>query len=266
GGINFDLATGKAQDTWTRSYPAGTDGRLEIININGRITAEAFDGTSIEITAERTAKASTDDAARELLKQIEMREEVGEGRVRVEVRAPRFRGGSGHEIKWTIKVPRGVSADLRTINGGVKMNGLNGDIRARTTNGGITGTAIVATAIDAKVTNGGVDIELARPVTSGTYELEAVNGGVSLTMPADSKADVAARCVNGGIRVDGLDVKVNSESTSTPNEFEQHVEGAKKFRRRLDWQINGGGARVSLATVNGGVKLARGGEAAATRE
>jgi hypothetical protein len=257
GGFNFDLAAGKAQDTWTRSYPLGKDGRLEIINVNGRITAEATDGTNVEVLAERTAKAGTDDGAKDLLKQIEMREEVGDARVRVEVRAPRMHGGSGHEIKWTLKVPRGVAVDLRTINGGVKMFSLAGDIRARTTNGGITGNALNATAVDVSTTNGGVEIELTRPVSTGTYELQAVNGGVSLTMPGESKADLAARCVNGGITLDGLDVKISSESMSNPNEFEQHIEGAKRFRRRLDGQLNGGGARVSLDTVNGGVKIRR---------
>ena len=266
GGFNFDLAAGKAQDTWTRSYPLGKDGRIEIINVNGRITAEATDGTSVEVVAERTAKSSTDDSAKELLKQIEMREEVGDARVRVEVRAPRMRGGSGHEIKWTLKVPRGVAVDLRTINGGVKMNALEGEVRARTTNGGITGNALTATSLDASTTNGGVEIELTRAVSTGAFELQAVNGGVSLTMPGESKADVTAKCVNGGITLDGLDLKVSGESTSNPNEFEQHVEGAKKFRRRLEGQLNGGGARVSLDTVNGGVKILRTREAEGNRE
>src|SRR5262245_51127914 len=57
GGLNFDLAAGKAQDTWTRTYPVDRSGRLEIINVNGRITAEATDGANVEVTAERTAKA-----------------------------------------------------------------------------------------------------------------------------------------------------------------------------------------------------------------
>ena len=116
------MLPGKAQDEWTRTYTVAAGGRLELININGRITAEASDGTAIEVKAERTAKAGSDDAARELLGKIEMREEVGEGRVRVEVRAPRFSGGAGHEIKWTVKVPRGVAVDLRTVNGGVKLD------------------------------------------------------------------------------------------------------------------------------------------------
>ena len=240
-GFSLDMASGRAQDEWSRSYPLTPGGRFELINVNGRITAEASEGTAIEVKAERTAKAGSDESARELLGKIEMREEVGEGRVRVEVRAPRFSGMSGHDIKWTVKVPRGVAVDLRTVNGGVRMTGLEGDIRARSTNGGISAVGIVATSLDAAVTNGGVDIELARAVSSGTYDIEAVNGGVSLTLPGDSKADISGRCVNGGISVVDLNVVASGEQT----------------RRRLEGQLNGGGARVTIETVNGGVKIAK---------
>jgi hypothetical protein len=264
GGFNFDIASAKAQDTWARSYPLDRTGRIEIINVNGRITAEATDGKTVEVLAERTAKAASEEGAKELLKELEMREEVGDERVRIEVRAPRMNGPKGHEIKWTVKVPRGVAVDLRTVNGGVRMNGLEGEVRARSTNGGITGTAMTATAVDASTTNGGVEFELVRPVTSGTFELQAVNGGVSLTMPDESKADVAARCVNGGISLEGLDVKVSGDSMANPNDVERLVKGAKKFRRRLDGQLNGGGARVSLETVNGGVKILRATERSGT--
>ena len=243
GGLGFDLAAGKAQDEWTRTYKVAAGGRLEIINVNGRITAEAADGPDIEVRAERSAKSLSDDQARDLLAKIEMREEVGSDRVRVEVRAPRSNGPSGHEIKWTIKVPKGVAVDLRTVNGGVRMSALQGDIRARSTNGGIVGSDLNATSVDASVTNGGVEIDLASAPTGGSFDLESVNGGVSLSMPSTSKADISARCVNGGISVDGLDVEVVGEKT----------------RRRLDGKLNGGGARVSMETVNGGVKIARSG-------
>ena len=243
GGLGFDLAAGKAQDEWTRTYKVAAGGRLEIINVNGRITAEAADGPDIEVRAERSAKSLSDDQARDLLAKIEMREEVGSDRVRVEVRAPRINGPSGHEIKWTIKVPKGVAVDLRTVNGGVRMSALQGDIRARSTNGGIVGSELNATSVDASVTNGGVEIDLAIAPTGGSFDLESVNGGVSLSMPSTSRADITARCVNGGISVDGLDLEVVGEKT----------------RRRLDGKLNGGGARVSMETVNGGVKIARSG-------
>jgi len=239
GGLGIDLAVGKARDEWTRTYKVSSGGRLEIINVNGRIAAEPATGAEIEVRAERTAKSLSDDQAREVLNKLEMREEVSPDRVRVEVRSPRQSGPTSHEVKWTIKVPKGVGVDLRTVNGGVHLSALEGDIRARTTNGGIVGSGLVASNLDAAVTNGGVEIELASAPSSGTFELESVNGGVALTLPESSKAEIAARCVNGGISVDGLAIEVVGEQT----------------RRRLDGKLNGGGARVSLETVNGGVRL-----------
>ena len=225
GGLGLELSTGKAQDEWTRSYQVAPGGRLEIINVNGRIAAEPSDGKSVEIKAERSVKALSDESARELLGKIEMREEVGGDRVRVEVRAPRFSGASSHEIKWTVKVPKGLAVDLRTVNGGVRMERLEGEIRARSTNGGIVGEDLVASSVDASVTNGGVEIDLANEPATGTIELESVNGGVSLSMPPTTKAEIAARCVNGGISIDGINVEIVGEQT----------------RRRLDGKINGGG-------------------------
>jgi hypothetical protein len=241
GGLNFDLAAGKAQDEWARTYTVAAGGTFELININGQISAEASDGAALEVKAERSAKAGSDDAARELLNKIEMREEVGDGKVRVEVRAPRITGGSGHQIKWIVKVPRGMTVDLRTVNGGVKLDRLQGEIRARTTNGGITGSALQATGLDAEVTNGGVEIELATAVSSGTFQIEAVNGGIELSLPSDSKADISGRCVNGGIAVNDLPIQVTGEQS----------------RRRLDGTMNGGGAKINLETVNGGLRLSK---------
>jgi hypothetical protein len=240
GGFDFGLAAGKAQDQWTRNYKVAAGARLELINVNGRINAEPTDGSEIELTAERTAKAASDEAAKDLLGRIEMREEAGADRVRVEVRPPRISGPSGHEFKWTVKVPRGVSVDLRTVNGGVHIKGLDAEVRARSTNGGVTATALSATSLDAAVTNGGVEIELARAVTSGTFDIEAVNGGVSIMLPEDSKADISGRCVNGGI--------------SVSQRFPLETVG-EQSRRRVDAKLNGGGAKISLETVNGGVRI-----------
>lgn len=239
GGLHFDIGA-QAKDEWTRSYKLASGGRLEVINVNGKITAEASTGDSLEVRAERTAKATTDEGAKDLLSKIEMREEAGDARVRIEVRPPRIRNG-GHDIKWTIKVPKGVSVDLRTVNGGVTLTGLGADVRARATNGGIKGSGIIAANVDAAVTNGGVEIELASAPSSGSFELESVNGGVALRLPSDSKADVTARCVNGGISVDGLALEVIGEQT----------------RRKIEGKLNGGGARVNLETTNGGVRISR---------
>jgi DUF4097 and DUF4098 domain-containing protein YvlB len=69
--------------------------------------------------------------------------------------------------------------------------------------------------------------------------VKSVNGGVSLTLPRDARADLTARCTNGGISVSGLDLEREGEQS----------------RRRVAGKLNGGGARVNVETTNGGVRI-----------
>lgn len=244
GGFSVDFASGKATDTWSRTYQLPADGRFELINVNGRITAEPADGGAVVVEARRTAKARSDEAAKDLLGRLEIREEVGESRVRVESRPPRLSGFSGHEVEWTVKVPRGVTVDLRTVNGGVRLSGLSGEVHAKTTNGGVRGSDMGARVIEASSVNGGVNMDITAPLdAAASIDLGTVNGGIELSLPADSRATIAARAVNGGVRVSDLDVRRDEE------------DGDRESRRRLNGTLNGGGARVNVATTNGGVRI-----------
>jgi hypothetical protein len=247
GKFDIDFAGGKATDTWSRTYTVEPGGRFELINVNGRITAQPTDGKDLIVEATRTVKAHTDEAARDRLAKLEIREEVGGSTVRVESRPPRMSGFGGHEIEWTVMVPTGIIVDFRTTNGGVRMNGLSGEIHARVTNGGVKGTGLVIDSIEASVVNGGVEIELAAPLDStDTVELITVNGGITFSLPSESKATIAARAVNGGVRASD-ELKIEKEPIS--HEFDA--------KRRLNGTMNGGGARVNVNTTNGGVRLSR---------
>ena len=247
GGFDIDIAQGKATDTWTRNYKVADGGRFELINVNGRITAEPSDSAEIVVEGKRTAKGRSDEIAKENLAKLEIREEVGDTTVRVESRPPRFSGWGGHEIEWTVKVPKGVIVDLRTVNGGVRMNGLTGKLYAKTTNGGVRGRGLIAEVIEASSVNGGVDIEVGAPLdSSASIEMTTVNGGVTLGLPQESKATISARAVNGGVRVSELDIKRDDERDTE-----------SERRRRLNGTLNGGGARVNISVTNGGVRISR---------
>jgi hypothetical protein len=246
GNLSFDIAAGKAEETWSRTYKLAEKGRLELINVNGRITAEATDGPELIVEGKKTAKARSDEAAKELLTKLEIREEAGDATVRIESRPPRLSGFSSHEIQWTVKVPKGIVLDLRTVNGGVRLANLSNEIHAKSTNGGVRGEKLDARIVEASTVNGGIEIELSSPLESGdSVEIEAVNGGVSLMLPPDSKASIEARCVNGGVRVEDLSIKRPDEGNQ--NDFER--------RRRLTGDLNGGGAKIHMTTTNGGVHL-----------
>jgi hypothetical protein len=249
GKFDIDIASGKATETWSRTYKLADKGRFELINVNGKIIAEATDGNELIVEGHKTAKARSDEAAKELLAKLEIREEAGESTVRVESRPPRLSGFSSHEIEWTIKVPKGVILDLRTTNGGVRLNNLTNEVHAKSTNGGVRGVNIDPTIVEASTVNGGIELELTTPLeTSDSIDMEAVNGGVTLQLLPDSKASIEAHCVNGGVKVEeGLQIKRDDEEQGPGHEFER--------RRRLNGTMNGGGAHVRMSTTNGGVHL-----------
>ncbi len=239
GGFSIDVASGRASDEWKKTYTVAAGGRFEVKNTNGTVTIEqGTDEGTVDVRAERIVKASSDEAAQGILKQLEMHEEVTPDAVRLETRAPKNWGRGGHEVRYFIKVPKSIRVDARTTNGGVRLNGIANEVSASSVNGGIKGEGLSG-HIDANTTNGGVDIGLASLSDAGVT-LETVNGGVQLQLPRTAKADISARVVNGGVNVDDeLGLKQTGE----------------KSRRRLDGQLNGGGSRVELSTTNGGIHI-----------
>jgi hypothetical protein len=246
-GFSMDLASGKATDEWRRTYTLPASGRLEITNMNGTITATAADGAAVEVRAERIAKASSDEAAQEFLKKIEIVETATADHVRIETRAPKGSfGRGGHEVRYFVKVPRGLMVNFETVNGGVRLENIEGQVVASTTNGGVRGSGLKG-AVKASTTNGGVDIEMAAVIAS--VELETTNGGIRLRLPRDAKATIDAHCVNGGISLqDGW----------------TGMEQTEKSRREFRGTLNGGGPTVSVETVNGGIRIGPSGARAET--
>lgn len=227
-------------ETWSRSYPLADGGRLEIVNINGRIHVTGGTGTTVEVSAEKIAKGATADAAREVLRQLEIAETASPDRVRLETRMPRSgsmftRGGA--EVRYTIRVPEGAHLKLETVNGGVEVRNVKGRTEASTTNGGIVARGL-AGPVDASTTNGGVEVEVDEVAPDG-IRMECTNGGLRLRLPKDARADVSARVTNGGINVTDLPLEVLGEQS----------------RRRLDGRLNGGGAQIRIEGTNGGIRI-----------
>jgi hypothetical protein len=237
-GFSMDVVSGKAQNEWTRSYTIAAGGKLEITNVNGTINASPGTGTQVEVRAERIAKAGSDEAAQELLKKIEIVEEASADNVRIQTRVPKMSWGrSGHEVRYWVKVPKGLAVSFETVNGGVRLENLDGQVVASTTNGGVRGKGLRG-AVKASTTNGGVEVQMA--AVTGEIDIETTNGGIRLELPPDVKATLEARCTNGGITVD--------DSLGS-------VEVTEKSRRQFRGTLNGGGSRISAETTNGGIRI-----------
>ena len=210
-------------------------GRFEVKNINGTVTIEqGTDEGTVDVRAERTVKASSDEAAQAILKQARdgRRREAGR-RPRSRPARPRAGARGGHEVRYFIKVPKSIRVDARTTNGGVRLNGIANEVTASSVNGGIKGDGLSG-HIDANTTNGGVEIGLTSLSDAGVT-LETVNGGVQLQLPRTAEADISARVVNGGVNV-AEDLRPSTDGRKDPPQARWTIERRRQPRRDLDDQ------------------------------
>lgn len=236
--VSLGHLVAKATDEWTHTYPLAAGGEIRIVNTNGRIDVEGVDRATVEIKAERIARGATDEAARELLPRIVIREEVKPDRVTVETaRMSGIMIGASFEVRYHVRAPKTALVNVANTNGQVTVTALAGKVVAHTTNGGVRGSALSG-GVDARSTNGGVNIDMAA-VGADRISLQTTNGGVTLALPERAKATVSASCTNGGISVGSLD----------------NFDVTEKSRRRLEGKLNGGGTEIELQTTNGGIRL-----------
>ena len=226
---------------WRKNYELQAGGRLEISNVNGKIEVEPGTGTSVEVVAEKSARAASVEAAKAALERIDIQEHASPSNVRIETKLQRrtgFFGGWSQEVHYLVKVPATVEVRLTTVNGGIEVSGLKGRVTAETTNGGVKAHD-VSGAIDASTTNGGVEVDLAEVADAGV-KLGCTNGGIKLRLPSSARASISARITNGGINTDGINLETVGEVS----------------RRHLDGRLNGGGPRIDLEGTNGGIRIA----------
>lgn len=227
--------------TWHKSYTLDANGRVEIGNVNGKIVVEPSSGNTVDVTAIKKARGATPEAAKAALERASIAEDITSGRVKLDTKLARMEGivfNTGSlQVEYHVKVPAGAEVKFTTTNGGVELSDLQGRITAETTNGGVTARNITG-QIEASTTNGGLDIDLAR-VTEGGARLECTNGGIRLRLPRDAKASISASIANGGIDSGDLSLDTTGENN----------------RRRLEGKLNGGGPRIQIEGVNGGIKL-----------
>jgi hypothetical protein len=227
---------GRATDEWTHTYPLTAGGEIDITNSNGRIDVEGTDEATVEVRAERIAKAATDAAARELLPRITITEDARPERVAI--KTERLSGimiGVSYEVRYHVRAPRTAVIRLANTNGAVAVTAVTGRLIAHTTNGSVTATN-VAGVVDAQTTNGQVKIELASVTDAVT--LKTTNGSIALVVPDGAKGDIAANCTNGSINVSGVKLEMTESSR-------RHVEG----------RLNGGGPPIQLRTTNGSIRV-----------
>lgn len=236
------VARADVSEERTFSEPLAAGGRVSVDNINGDITITGGSGDTVEIKVFK--KAGT----QEYLDGIEVVITSQNDHLRIETKHPDSHSGwfnwgkdSSGSVTYTLQVPASANLDsIESVNGDIEISGVEGTVKAETVNGRIEVSGLRADARFDTV-NGTINAAFDRLDSGQSVDAETVNGRINLELPADASARVRAETVNGGIDGEDFGLKTNKGFVG----------------RDLDGSIGDGGAKVSLDTVNGAIRLRR---------
>jgi DUF4097 and DUF4098 domain-containing protein YvlB len=136
---------------------------------------------------------------------------------------------------------------IQSTSGDVKITDLRGDADIGTVSGDITMRGVTAKVVRAKTTSGDVLYD-GTIDKAGRYDLSANSGDVRLHIPRDASAQLTVSTWNG---------EINSDFPITLRPGEHGIGSSNS--KRLTFEINGGGARISAETFSGDVTVSSNG-------
>jgi DUF4097 and DUF4098 domain-containing protein YvlB len=217
---------------FAQTYHLKPDGSLELNNINGTVRIEGWDKDEVEV---RAVKTTPDQESKLDLVSIDV--DSTPDKLSISTRYPSEQGVEV-AVEYTVHVPRRtLLKHINTVNGTLRVKDLDSLGDLHTVNGNIE-VYESSGDLHARTTNGNVYVELKHPSGSHSTQAETTNGSVLLAIPADSQADLEARCMNG------------SFSTDLPFVMEGAIQP-----RVLHGRLGKGGSPIRLGTVNGAIRV-----------
>jgi hypothetical protein len=234
GDVSFSQLHGRATQEWNRKYPLSAGGTVEIINANGPIEVTAGGPAVVDVAAVLSARAMTDEQAKELLSAAKIEATATQDRVKLMTVRGNRRGGFA--VSYKVSVPPDARVETTLTNGSLKVIGVSGHVKAMVVNGEVDLTGLRG-SVDVASVNGSVKVSLAE--VTDRVRLEGTNGGIALEIPKDTKAVLTARSVNGGITVTGFTTQ----------------EASGRRIRNVESVLNGGGPDIDVRIMNGRITI-----------
>lgn len=228
--------SGRASDEWVRSYALSANGEVQITNGNGAVDVQATDGDTVEVRAERIATASNDAAAAEILPRMTIQEDITVGKVALKTEP--LGGiviGVTTEVRYHVRAPKQALVRVRAVNGALTVKGFGGRVILNSVNGGVT-AAELSGGIEVRSSNGNAKVAMTS-FGKDLVDIRVTNGGLELTLPGTSDANLTASVTNGTVDASALTFEPLGEQTS----------------RRIRGRLNAGGTPIELVATNGNI-------------
>lgn len=229
-------ASAKVTEKFSQTYPLDANGSIHLENVNGSVEIIAWDKNEVALEAEKSARDE------EGLARMHLKIDASNRRLYVKTEYEKkwkFWDNMNAQVHYKLMVPAGATLDkVDVVNANIRVVGVKGEVNLDTVNGGIEAEDLTGSGRFETV-NGSLRIAYAAMPAGGSIALETVNGSCKLIVPANAAFDLDADTVNGRISCDFPITLVSSG------------------KRELRGSVNGGGVRINLESVNGGLSVDR---------
>jgi DUF4097 and DUF4098 domain-containing protein YvlB len=233
---------------------------------NGSISLRGSDQDQVTVSAWKKIQAPTEAAAEEFARQVQIHVERHGDEIRIHPI------GYSVSVRYEISSPRSVDANLRTSNGAIHVDQVDGAVEAVTSNGAIelqggAGNVNLCTsngAIQLQDAMGHVRVETSNgKIKASVGQLKegvfsTSNGSINVKV-REGNAPVTAKTSNGSIHLAlpaDFDGQLDARTSHGRVHSELPVSTTEGTRNRLVGQIGEGGeTMVKLRTLNGSIHL-----------
>jgi len=253
----------EAKETIRQTLPAAA--RLEVDNVQGYIHVTGYNGSEIQMVAEKTIEAESAERLEAAKQEVKLDVSRSGDALILFVDGPfrchcednrwgtRDHGHRGYHVTFDfeIKVPVATFLRLGTVNhGDIRVENTTGDFDISNVNRGIEMTEVAGSGHVHSV-NGPIHVLFAKN-PAGACSFGTVNGGIDTEFRGNLNADVRVKTFNGQAFTD-YDVtalpRIISAGERRDGKFVYHSDDFNGMR------IGNGGPELKYDTLNGSIRI-----------
>jgi hypothetical protein len=246
----------KYQRTVQLSAPLSPGSGFQAQTHNGSIRIIGADIADCNLTATITARARTDEDAKNLAERTTVKLESFGEKLIAKISKPTFMTNQSVSVSLDVQIPNESDLGLTTHNGSVEIRNITGRLNGTTHNGKIIAEQVSGTA-ELHTRNGSVTCR----EISGDSRLKSHNGSVKVyySNAAPSVCDISLITYNGGIELEtpsnfSGDFNASTHNGSIRTDLPITIVG-KISKSKLTGKIGNGSGKLHLETHNGSIRV-----------
>jgi DUF4097 and DUF4098 domain-containing protein YvlB len=252
--------------------------RLRVRNISGETTVKIGEPGKISVIAKKTVSAGSEDRAKRLLQNVEIRMEKAGDELRVEPHLyEQERGwvdlfrGKRFRVDFEITVPAVCGVDAQTVSGDLSISGTQGPIELQSVSGDV---ALVDAQGPLRLKSVSGDVNVRRYVghiegntVSGdvtldsvrvrSMQLHTVSGDLELKGVLEPAREHRIRTISGDVDLSLVEPDLLVEFRTASGDLESDIPGRVDRQSRKEYSVGLGAARghAVVKTVSGDLSI-----------